>query len=413
MMRDRNQGVEIGRQEGVIFRAPFVVSETGPIIEDGAVLVYDGRIEAVARYADLRGRVSRCVELEQRILTPSLINVHTHMELSGLADLGGDKSFAAQDITVWIRALLERRMAYDGQDGTKVMTHVRDELRASGVSLIADIGNTLVCSALDNEVLPEIKFFMEFLGLSPGVFDGLDERLAVLDDMACTVHAPHTTHPQLISHLKQRALRLGHLFPLHVAESSAEIEFLQSGHGPFRDFIIERLGSVDFFEPPGCGAVEYLDRLGVLDAGTISVHAVHISADEAALLATRQAKVCLCPGSNRFLGVGRAPVPMLLEQGLKPCLGTDSLASNEELNLWREMQIMQEDHPAVDPGEIFSMATSHGAAALGRSDLGSLAMGKAARILAVEYQDLQLDEVYSYLVTSGQPRLTWLETGNV
>jgi cytosine/adenosine deaminase-related metal-dependent hydrolase len=152
-----------------------------------------------------------------------------------------------------------------------------------------------------------------------------------------------------------------------------------------------------------------MERLGLLDAETICVHGVHISATEAELLAGRRAGVCLCPGSNRVLGVGRARVDMLLAKGLKPCLGTDSLASNRELNLWREMRILQEDHPGVTPAAIFAMATINGAMAAGHGELGALTPGRAARILAVEFSDLRPDEVYAYLVNSASPALTWLE----
>ena len=95
-------------------------------------------------------------------------------------------------------------------------------------------------------------------------------------------------------------------------------------------------------------------------------------------------KVCLCPGSNRFLGVGSAPVERYLAQGILPALGTDSLASNPELSLWREMRLLAEASDAPDPSVIFAMATLGGAQALHLdAHLGSLEPGKEADVLAV------------------------------
>lgn len=393
-----------GRQ-GTLFRAPFVVPVSGPIIQDGAVFVLGGHIAAVGRYADLRGQGGRLVDLEQRIITPALINCHTHLELSYLADLGRDNGFANQDITVWIKVLLgRRRAAQENEEIEAAAAAAWRGLHNSGVALALDIGNTLTCSAMTGGQGPDIDFLLEFLGLDSEVLAELQSRLNKLHGTSCTAHAPHTTHPKMIRRLKKRSLSAGGKFSIHTAESEAEIEFLQQGTGPFRDFYIERL-----VEPPGCGAVEYMDSLGVLDADTICVHTVHISDAEAELLAHRHVGVCLCPGSNRFLGVGRVKLAMLLDKGIRPCLGTDSLASNRELNLWREMRILQEDHPSVAPMDIFAMATVNGARAMARGELGSLDSGRVAQILAVEFADLSANEVYAYLVNVGAPNLIWLE----
>ena len=83
--------------------------------------------------------------------------------------------------------------------------------------------------------------------------------------------------------------------------------------------------------------MEYLDSLGVLDSNTLCVHAVHVSKAEIVTLAEKKVRVCLCPGSNRFLGVGKAPVTEFLAHGILPALGTDSRASNTRLSMWREM----------------------------------------------------------------------------
>jgi len=133
---------------------------------------------------------------------------------------------------------------------------------------------------------------------------------------------------------------------------------------------------------------------------------------EIELLAKRNASVCLCPGSNRFLEMGKAPVTEFLAHGILPALGTDSLASNEILNIWREMRLLREDHPGLAPESVFAMATMGGAAAWGvDAELGSLAAGRKPLILAVNCPDKMYSarQVFEYLTTVDESvEIEWL-----
>ncbi|MFW8601606.1 amidohydrolase family protein [Desulfobacterota bacterium M19] len=391
----------------VCYRAPLVVPVSRAPIRDGAVLTANGRITALGSFSSLRGQGSRIVELENSIITPALINCHCHLELSYLAELGRKSYGADNDITAWIRALLSARAReVDDEIINAAVDRALIRLRAGGVVLTADTGNNDNGSS-SAAGLPEVMFFLELLGFSPQAADEALHRLNTLDT-ACAAHAPYSTHPRLIQAVKARADARRDIFPIHTAESAAEIEFLAAGGGSLRPFLMERLGRLDFFTPPGCGAVEYLERLKVLNNQTLCVHCVHISETEVEILARRAARVCLCPGSNRALGVGRAPAALLLQHGLRPCLGTDSLASNYSLDLWREMRLLQEDNPALAPEEIFKMATINGAMALGREEFGCLEPGKDARMLAVRCEQLP-DDVFPFLV-SGEHKTVWLDS---
>jgi cytosine/adenosine deaminase-related metal-dependent hydrolase len=150
--------------------------------------------------------------------------------------------------------------------------------------------------------------------------------------------------------------------------------------------------------------VQYLHQLGILDEKTLCVHCIHVSDNEIELLAQTGSWVCLCPGSNRYLGVGKAPVAKYLQSGILPALGTDSLASNPEISIWREMQLLAEDHCAVEHAVILAMATVAGAAALNLDvETGTLEPGKRADFLAVPLPNTVQNaaEVYAYLVTTG------------
>ncbi len=396
-----------------IYRAPFVVPVCAPAIADGAVITEQGRVVAVGRYADLKEADAELVDYEGHVLTPALVNAHAHLELSHLAALGREPHGQPGDMPAWISALLSARAAAtDPEEAADAARYALARLYAGGCGALIDIGNQPESRALGEGFKTRISFSLELLGVAQKSQTEALERLAALPaDLCCTAHAPYSTGRELLQALKERARRSNCLFPIHVAESADEIELLMSGTGPFRDFLAARGAWDGSFVPPSTGAVHYLDALGLLDARTLCVHSVHVTGDEIALLAERQATICLCPGSNRYMGVGRAPVAAMLAHGLQPALGTDSLASNPNLSIWQEMAILREEHPEVQPAEVLAMASQNGARILGiEGELGVIAPGVSSSLLAVECAAQHSDEVLEYLTTAGLGiTLEWIE----
>lgn len=405
-----------------IHRAAWVVPVGTAPIRDGAVRCERGRIKEVGRFAALRDGGGRVVEHHAAILCPALINGHSHLELSHLAALGQEQDyFPPGAITAWIGALLAaRENSGAGLDPLIAARRAAVAMKSSGIVATADIGNDAVLGQLPPEAGLRHLFFLELLGLAAEAGRLAEARMAGLEEsIACTVHAPYSCHPDLIRAVKARARAREQIFPIHVAESEAEMEFLASGRGAFADFLQTRVGNPassekngwrSSFTPPGCGAIEYLERLGVLDQRTLLIHAIHLGDEEIDLVARRGAKVCLCPGSNRFLGVGKAKVSRMLAAGLAPALGTDSLASNPVLDLWREMRLMREDHPGVAAAAVLAMATAGGAAALGLRDFGSLAPGKSSLFIRVLPDGEVGDDIDEYLTTSvNSSQVGWVE----
>ena len=389
------------------------MTDETPLIADGGVLVGGGRIKEVGRFQDLR-KERACVKEVEGVITPALINAHAHLELSHLGEvlsesLSGD---GPRGIVDWIRLLIAARdKAGDGSAVRAAARAVLERLAAEGCAVVADIGNNpdSRLPAADSSV--QVYFFLEYIGLSQAAQEKLLAGLNRLpSDCLCTGHSPYSTGPALLVELKRRARISGTIFPLHVAESAEEIDFLRTGRGPFRDFLLERQAWDGTFLPPGVGSVSYLARLGLLDRQTLCVHCVHIDEDEITLLAASRATVCLCPGSNRTLGVGKPPVSALVEHGIPLALGTDSLASNPELSLWREMRLLKEDHPDLLPEAIFAMACRGGATGLGlEAEFGKLAEGMSSRMLGVTAPRLKQTEVFEFLVNQGgQTPIMWL-----
>ncbi len=395
-------------QQLLLHRAPFVIPVCEPVISDGAVLVNGQTIRAVGPFAELKKTHPHAAIIDHSdcALTPALVNAHIHLELSHLPIPMEIPEVAG--FVEWIPALLERRSRL-GDTGTNVDEAARKtlaRLHAQGVAVIGDIGNTDTAARLKDSFPGLLIPFLEFLGSSDSMCASVQNQVADLDpSVLCTAHAPYTTNGALITFLKERAARNNHPFPIHTAEPDSEQEMLSHGRGRLCEFL-QKLGFVATpFPPPALGlppgSVTYLDSLGILDERTICVHAVHVSDAEIELLARTKTKVCLCPGSNRYLQTGTAPVPRMLKHGILPGLGTDSAASNPELSIWREMRLTAEDHPGIDPARIFAMATQGGAEALQADrNYGTLAPGKTAEFLAIPLREqvASPDDLYQYLV---------------
>ena len=390
------------------------------IIQDGALVVADGLIKAVGTYRDIAREFGHyhIQEHEDSVLAPALINSHCHLELSHLDFVNSSpiKKHYNGNLIDWIKDLLIEREQFlqNRADGEELILHharkTLHQMTAEGVFFVGDVGNSLVSRIIGHGQRARVSFLLELLGLSQESETKTFVRLENISadgspEIGCTPHAPYSTAPGLIQAIKKRAGLHGHIFSIHVAESAQEVEFMQSGSGVFREFLLERGAWDGSFAIPGKGSVQYLDGLGVIDGNTLCVHAVHVDHAEIQILAKNKAKVCLCPGSNRFLGVGKAPVTEFLAHGILPALGTDSKASNEALSMWREMRLLREDHPGLHPEAVFAMATRGGAEAWGiASEMGSLEAGKRAMILKVSCNEnmRSAQEIFEYLTTAGE-----------
>jgi cytosine/adenosine deaminase-related metal-dependent hydrolase len=391
-------------QQPVIHRASWVVPVSDPAIADGAVVADNDRIVAVGRFHELSEIYPDAPinDHGRSALIPALVNAHIHLELSHIPLPALHKKITG--FTGWIETLLAMRaelgdMGHAAEEAAKQVMLRQHRL---GVIALGDIGNTDMGTKLACEFPGLILHFHEHLGRTTKTRRAILERVAAApQDKLFTAHAPYSTHAELIRELKRRASALGHPFPIHVAESPSENEMLRRGSGELYTFLRKRGFIDDSYKPPAAidnqGSVQYLHGLGALDKQTICVHCVHVTPGEAAILAETGATICLCPGSNRYLRVGKAPVGLFLQNRLRPALGTDSMASNPELSIWREMNILREDHPEINAADIFRMATLGGATALGIDEYyGSLARGKSARFLSIPLEKEMTDETMLY-----------------
>jgi cytosine/adenosine deaminase-related metal-dependent hydrolase len=196
---------------------------------------------------------------------------------------------------------------------------------------------------------------------------------------------------------------------MHVGESLEEVTFLTGGAGPWRDLLQELGAWESSWEPPSCGPVAYLERLGVLGPTLLAVHAVHLTDAELSTLARHGSTVVTCPRSNAWTGAGDPPVARFYASGVRVAIGTDSLASVPDLSVFAELAALRALAPDVPARALLHSATRAGAEALGYADrFGAIQAGSSADLIAVDLPP-GVDDVEEYLVSGVEPgQLRWL-----
>ena len=394
----------------VLHRARLVVPITQPVVEDGAVVVADGVILDVGPFQQLRRQWLEAPARDhgETVLLPALVNGHAHLDLSGLAG-----QVQAQDsMAEWIRSLLTAREHLSQSQLGQARLESLASLHAFGTGIVGDIDSSATFIEEESEGSLVVRTFVELFGLQTESLEAAMNRLPQparktlengQENVSLAVHAPYTASESLLREAKAWTSERAKVVSVHAAESEEEILFLRTGKGPLRDLLEERGMEPGRWQPPGCGAITYLDRLGFLDSLSLCVHVVQVSEEEIQLLQRSRAGVCLCPRSNLFIGNGLPPVRQLFDAGVPCAIGTDSLASNADLNLFEEMTVLV-DQCGISPDEVLAMATFHGARNLGlTSHYGSLEKNKRWLAIRVAATDIE-----SVIVAGCQGDLEWL-----
>jgi cytosine/adenosine deaminase-related metal-dependent hydrolase len=226
-------------------------------------------------------------------------------------------------------------------------------------------------------------------------------------------HAPYSVSPPLFAAIRRGLdARPGSRTSVHLGESAEEVEFVRHASGGIRA-ALEQLGvwtnEWRAILPAGVSPVAYLNRLGFLDGSVLVVHGVQFDDEDLKRLRDAGATLVTCPRSNRHVGAGDPPVERFYASGVRVAVGTDSLASVEDLNVFAELAAMRRLAPSVSARRILESATRHGAAALGfGEELGTIEPGRRARLLAVRVP-AGVADVEEYLLGGVQPDdIGWL-----
>ena len=350
------------------------------VLENAALAIDGGRIVALGYSRDVTAawQAREILDLSGMLVMPGLVNAHTHAAMTFLRGLADD-----MPLMDW----LQQKIFPVEQGLTPDLVRLGSllgfaEMLRTGTTACVDmyIFETAVMEAADKAGLRCLA--------GEGVFNfpsaccpDADAALACTREMAqrwagherlhvaVMPHSVYTTTAAQLTACRELADELGLPLHIHLAETRQETALSLEQHG---------------LRP-----VAHADRLGLLRPGTILAHVVDVDADEIALLARRGVSVVHNPSSNMKLASGVAPVPAMLEAGVRLALGSDGAASNNRLNMFTEMGRAALLHKAAGDPEtmpartVLDMATRGGAAAMG-SDGGVLAVGRPADCIALD-----------------------------
>jgi aminodeoxyfutalosine deaminase len=363
--------------------------EAAPVFDAAVVVAQDGLVLDVGPAGQVLPRHAGApVERFAGAIGPGLVNAHTHIELSSLrGKIAGGAGFVP-----WLESMMAARGATEPHEAAIAMERAVDELERSCTAAVGDIGNTPAAwPVLVRRSVGGIAF-REVLGLDPirslagvaAIRDELEARAEPMLDLpiAPAPHAVYSTHPDAVRAAVDLARALGRRSCVHLAEHTAERAFLELGGGPFADFVHRMRLCAARFPAFGKGPIDVAAELGLLAPDVVIVHLTDARPPELARVAESGAPVVLCPRSNLHIEARLPPVGELLQAGIVPALGTDSLASNESLDVLAEASTLHAELPDLSPRALFEMATAAGGRALGRRDLGRIARGTRPGLVA-------------------------------
>ena len=400
-----------------VHRADWVLPIAAAPIRDGWVAVEAGRI--VASGSGPAPAVGESSEEGAVAILPALVNAHTHLEVSYMRGLVPP----AASFDIWVRALISLRRKYPDPLAADVIHAIRaaiEEARAAGTGVIGDISNTLATARVLHDLSMPAHVFHEVLGFT--VMDGTEtvqaaqDRIDAMSDVGPDVrlsvapHAPYSVSPALFRSIAAAVEQT--ITSVHLGESPEEMHFLNHGGGPIQ-VALESLGVWNpKWTPPRCGPVEYIEKFGLLSDRLLAVHGVQLSYRELAQLASAGATLVTCPRSNEWVGAGSPPVDRFYASGVKVAIGTDSLASVADLNLFAELAQIRRLCPDIPARAILESATRIGAEALGfGDDYGTIDPGKRASLIAVRIPE-GVEDVEEYLVSGIEPAdVRWVAAG--
>lgn len=360
-------------------RVVFPVDQ--PPIEFGVVTIDDGRIVEVG--TETYGK--NVTDLGSVALLPGFVNAHTHLEFSYFDRPLGQPGMSLVD---WIRLVIAER-ARNKQSPSASLARGVDESHRAGVTTIADI------STCPETVSGDITHFHEVIGFSRARAESACQALAqrmLLNPATNQVarhgvspHAPYTVSPNLLRALIEIARKYNFPMAMHLAESREELELLRDGTGPFKVLLEERsmwdAGAI----PQASRPIDYLRMLSE-SPRTLVIHGNYLDEEELQFLGALRDRMSLvyCPRTHAYFFHAPYPLGLALAAGVRVALGTDSRASNPDLNLLAEMRHVTKVHPQVPLQQVLRMGTQNGAEALGRNRfVGSITVHKRANLVAI------------------------------
>ncbi len=394
----------------MLYRADTVLPIVGAPIPDGAVRIEGEHIVALGPAGELPPLPGeRVTELGACTLLPGLINAHCHLDYTHFRGaISPGHSF-----TEWIKNINALRRSFGPADFIESIAEGFELLQAGGTTTVANIES--LPELLPLLPVPPLRtwWFLELIDVRQrlnseetllGALSFFDQHPEWLGGFGLSPHAPYTASVDL--YRLARAVGDGHgmLATTHIAESVEEHDMFNHARGPLFDFLAE-MGR----DNSDCGQGSPLSHLvehGVIGPNWIIAHLNYLQDYDYELIAQSGVSAVHCPKCHAYFGHARFPLRELRDRGVNICLGTDSLASNNALDMRSEMREVAQVHGLSDR-EALEMGTINGARALSQKGrIGELSPGALADLVALPYPESTLSDPYRRVVQShGAPRL--------
>lgn len=364
----------------------------------GSEPIRNGYVEYDENDGTISG-VGACSEGEEVLsgaLVPGFVNGHCHVELSHL-----HKKFRkGTGMAGFIDQINELRDWAGNDVKARLVQEWMDKMWQDGVSAMADISNDESSFEVKRKHRMYTRTFLEVFGSEPEMCEGVMRDVTALNakadeagiDAAPTPHSCYTMSPQLLSASAAAGLERGFI-SYHSQESQEEEDLLLTGSGA----MYENRKRAGMSTPPVTGESSlkyFISRLAAVrkapyDEHILLVHNVCLSQDDidAAKKVMNNVYWAVCPLSNIFIHDALPPIPLMAENGLKVVVGTDSLSSNDDLDMVKELYCLHENFPEVPMTQLLEWACSNGAEFLKKDELGSIAAGKRPGIVLIDNVD--------------------------
>jgi cytosine/adenosine deaminase-related metal-dependent hydrolase len=405
----------------MILRARVVVTMNGAPIENGAVAISGNHILDVGTFDEIKAhRSGQIIDLGEQALLPGLINAHCHLDYTCLrGKIPPQKSFAD-----WIRAINAQKAKLSPEDYVASINEGFTEAKRFGTTTIA---NLTAFPDLISCIRPPIRtwWLAELIDVreperAQEIVDLAVESLKRAEHWGLAPHALFTASADLY----RRCEQIAPLLTTHLAESREEMSMFRDAGGPLYEFL-KGIGR-DMNDCAGQTPLE--EFVGRLEQASprkwIVVHLNELTDGDLDLLATPtkiasrgstlKFHVVHCPRSHNYFAHSPFQFERLRELRFNICLGTDSLASNEDLSLFAEMREFQKSFVPVSPEEILAMVTLNPARALGMADaLGRIRSGYFADLMAIPFNSLRknlfeqivaFEGAVTFLITDGETK---------
>jgi len=371
----------------MILRARIVITMDGPPIDNGAVALSGNKVVDVGKFDEIKMRNGgEIVDVGERALLPGLINAHCHLDYTCLrGEIPAQKSF-----TDWIRAINAKKAKLSSKDYLTSIDEGFAEAKRFGTTTIANL-------TAFPDLIPQIEapirtwWFAELIDVRAPeheneIVDRALESLQPAHNSGLAPHALFTASADLHRRCQEIAPQRNILLTTHLAESHEEMEMFHDASGPLYEFM-KNIGR----PMEDCGNETPLESfVGALGDRPIPqwivAHLNELTERDLQLLerSKRQFHIVNCPRSHDYFKHSQFPFERLHSLGFNICLGTDSLASNEDLSLFAEMRAFQRREPAISPEKIVKMVTINPAMALHQEKMiGRIRPGFCADLIAV------------------------------